>query len=159
MLLFKFGCLSANFAVFWQLLFKLLWNCRPEFCETWQEARTQHPLPSTKFSFFGPIGNKDGHHDLWLTLNTVDGFIFVGTNCRGLNENDTFLGFKICGHSIFLHISYRKCEFMGTGICGSDPLHENHENWYPTKIKPSTVLSVQRLDFNFITFSWSWFAC
>ena len=39
---------------------------------------------------------------------TVDGFIFVGTNFRGLNENDTFVGFKIRDHSIFLHFSYRK---------------------------------------------------
>ena len=39
---------------------------------------------------------------------TVDGFIFVGTNFRGLNENDTFVGFKIRGHSIFLHNSYIK---------------------------------------------------
>ena len=32
---------------------------------------------------------------------TVDGFIFVGTNFRGLNKNDTFMGFKSRGHSIF----------------------------------------------------------
>ena len=40
--------------------------------------------------------------------HTVDGFIFVGTNFRGLNENDTLAGFKIRGHSIFLHNSYTK---------------------------------------------------
>ena len=32
----------------------------------------------------------------------------MGTNFHGLNENDTFLGFKIGGQSIFLHNSYRK---------------------------------------------------
>ena len=32
----------------------------------------------------------------------VDGFIFVGNNFRGLNKNDTFVGFKIRGYSIFL---------------------------------------------------------
>ena len=39
---------------------------------------------------------------------TVDGFIFVGTNFRGSNENDTFVGFNIYmyGQSIFLHNSY-----------------------------------------------------
>ena len=36
-------------------------------------------------------------------VNTVDGFIFVGTNFRGLNKNDIFVGFKIRGHSIFFH--------------------------------------------------------
>ena len=41
-------------------------------------------------------------------LYTVDGFIFVGTNFRGLNKNDTFVGFEIRGFSIFLHNSYRK---------------------------------------------------
>ena len=44
---------------------------------------------------------------------TVDGFIFVGSNFRGLNENDTFMGFKICGNSIFLHNSYRKSLIRG----------------------------------------------
>ena len=46
-------------------------------------------------------------------LNTVDGFNFVGTNFRGLNENDTFVGFKVRGHSIFLHNSYRKLLIRG----------------------------------------------
>ena len=39
---------------------------------------------------------------------TVDGFIFVGTNFHGLSENDTFMGFKVRGHSIFLYNPYRK---------------------------------------------------
>ena len=43
-----------------------------------------------------------------VLLYTVDGFIFMGTNFHGLNENDTFVGFKIHGHSIFFHDSYRK---------------------------------------------------
>ena len=32
----------------------LLWNCWIEFNKTWQEARSQRPLPS--LCFFGPIG-------------------------------------------------------------------------------------------------------
>ena len=44
-----------------------------------------------------------------ITLNgTVDAFIFVGTNFRGLKTNDKFVGFEIRGFSIFLIISYRK---------------------------------------------------
>ena len=45
--------------------------------------------------------------------NTVDGFIFMGTSFRGLNENDTFIGFKIRGRSIFLHNSYKKSLIRG----------------------------------------------
>ena len=41
----------------------------------------------------------------------VDGFIFVSTNFRGLNKNDTFVRFKIRGRSIFFHNSYRKLPF------------------------------------------------
>ena len=44
-----------------------------------------------------------------ITLSaTVDGFIFMDTNFRGLNKNDTFVGFKIRGNCIFFHNSYRK---------------------------------------------------
>ena len=51
-----------------------------------------------------------GDHILPLT---VDGFIFVGTNFRGWNENDTFVVFKVRGRSIFLHNSYRKLLIRG----------------------------------------------
>ena len=57
------------------------------------------------------------HYD----LHTVDGFIFMGTNFRGLNKNYAFLGFIIHGNSIFLHNSYRNRHFVATGIHGSDP--------------------------------------
>ena len=52
---------------------------------------------------------------LKIIANTVEGFIFVGTNLPGLKENDTFAGFKICGHStcIFLHNLYRKSQICG----------------------------------------------
>ena len=45
--------------------------------------------------------------------HTVDGFIFVGTNFRGLNKKDTFVGFKIHGHCIYFHNAYRKLPFRG----------------------------------------------
>ena len=59
---------------------------------------------------------------------SVDGlkFIVVG---RRLNNNHTLLGFKIRGHRIFPHNSYRKSHFVGTGIHRSDS-HDNHKNWY-----------------------------
>ena len=48
-----------------------------------------------------------------LKFYTVDGFIFVGTNFCGYNKIDTFVGFKILGHSICLHNSYRKSLIRG----------------------------------------------
>ena len=48
----------------------------------------------------------------WVYLH-ADGFIFVGTNFRGLNKIDNFVGFKICGFSIFIHNLYRKLPFHG----------------------------------------------
>ena len=42
----------------------LLWHCWMEFNETWQEARSQHPLPS--FCFSGRSEKQDGCPGLWL---------------------------------------------------------------------------------------------
>ena len=42
----------------------LLWNSWTEFNETWQEARSQSPLPS--FSFSGRSEKQDGHPCLWF---------------------------------------------------------------------------------------------
>ena len=42
----------------------LLWNCLMEFNETWQEARSQRPLPSLCFS--GQSEKQDGRPGLWL---------------------------------------------------------------------------------------------
>ena len=47
----------AALASDWRRHFRLLlWNCWTEFNEIWQEGRSQRPLPTTKFLFFGPIG-------------------------------------------------------------------------------------------------------
>ena len=42
----------------------LLWNRRTEFNQTWQEARTRHPLPSLCIS--GRSEKQDGRPGLWL---------------------------------------------------------------------------------------------
>ena len=44
--------------------FRLLWNRWTEFNETWQEARSQRPLPSLCFS--GRSEKQDGRPGLWL---------------------------------------------------------------------------------------------
>ena len=42
----------------------LLWNRWIEFNETWQEAKSQRPLPS--LCFLGQSEKQDGHPGLWL---------------------------------------------------------------------------------------------
>ena len=54
----------AALASDWLRHFRLLWNCWTEFHETWQEARSQRPLPSLCFS--GRSEKQDGHPRIWL---------------------------------------------------------------------------------------------
>ena len=54
----------AALASDWLRHFRLLWNRWTEFNETWQEARSQRPLPSLCFS--GPSEKQDGRPGLWL---------------------------------------------------------------------------------------------
>ena len=53
-------------------------NLRTEFKESWQEARSQHPLPS--FVFFGPIGKTRWPPGLWLAE------IFSTSSLKPLNR-------------------------------------------------------------------------
>ena len=57
----KMAALASDWLRHFRLL---LWNCRTEFNETWQEARSQHPLPSLCFS--GRSEKQDGRPGLWL---------------------------------------------------------------------------------------------
>ena len=57
----KMAALAFDWPRHFQLLF---WNRRTEFNETWQEARSQRPLPSLCFS--GRSEKQDGHPGLWL---------------------------------------------------------------------------------------------
>ena len=57
----KMAALASNWLRHFRLL---LWNRWTEFNETWQEARSQPPLPSLCFS--GRSEKQDGHPGLWL---------------------------------------------------------------------------------------------
>ena len=57
----KMAALASDWLRHYQLL---LWNCWREFNETWQEARSQRPLPSLCFS--GRSEKQDGRPGLWL---------------------------------------------------------------------------------------------
>ena len=56
------------------------------------------------------------------------------TNFRGLNENDTLVGFKVHGHSIFLHNSYRK--LLSHGYCNS---------WFGLSTKTTKISTPRKL--------------
>ena len=57
----KMAALASDWLRHFRLL---LWNCWTEFIETWQEARSRHPLPSLCFS--GRSEKQDGRPGLWL---------------------------------------------------------------------------------------------
>ena len=57
----KMAALASDWLRHFRLL---LWNRWTEFNETWQEARSQRPLPSLCFS--GPSEKQDGHPGLWM---------------------------------------------------------------------------------------------
>ena len=56
----------------------LLWNCWTEFNGTWQEPRSQCPLPS--LCFFGQSEIQDGHLHLWLAET------FLNSSLKPLNR-------------------------------------------------------------------------
>ena len=57
----KMAALASDYLRHFRLLF---WNCWTEINETWQEARSQCPLPSLCFS--GRSEKQDDHPGLWL---------------------------------------------------------------------------------------------
>ena len=57
----KMAALASDWLIHFRLL---LWNRWTEFHETWQEARSQRPLPSLCFS--GWSENQDGRPGVWL---------------------------------------------------------------------------------------------
>ena len=57
----KMAALASDWLRHFRLL---LWNCWTEFNETWQEARSQGPLPSLCFS--DRLEKQDGRPGLWL---------------------------------------------------------------------------------------------
>ena len=57
----KMAALASDWLTHFRLL---LWNRSTEFNETWQEARSQRPLPSLCFS--GRSEKQDGRPGLWL---------------------------------------------------------------------------------------------
>ena len=90
----------AALAYDWLRHFRLLWNHWTEFNETWQEARSQHPLPSLCFSG-GSKKKQDGRPGLWLAeifstsplkpLNRIQQNL-IGSKTSTSSTNFLFLG-------------------------------------------------------------------
>ena len=75
-----------------------------------------------------------------LKLYTVDSFIFVGTNFRGLNKNNTFMGFKVRCKGIFYWIIHTEnWNFVGTGIRWSDLPRK------PRKLEPNEIEAIHSI--------------
>ena len=87
----------------------------------WYEKYKHYERPSCILSFY-------------TSYYTMDGFIFVGTDFCGLSKYDTFIGFKIRGHSIFLHNSYRKLLFRGYYISWIGPSTKTTKIGTPRKL-------------------------
>ena len=86
----KMAALAADWLRHFRLL---LWNQWTEFNETWQEARSQRPLPSLCFS--GRSKKQDGRPGLWLAET------FSTTPLKPLNGiQRNFIGSKISTSSI-----------------------------------------------------------
>ena len=93
----KMAALASDWLKHFRLL---LWNRWREFNETWEEARSQHPLPS--FCFSGRSEKQDGRQGLWLT-ETLSTPLLKQLN--GIQRN--FTGSKISTSSTNLYFSGR----------------------------------------------------
>ena len=92
----KMAALASDWLRHFRLLF---WNLWTEFIETWQEARSQCPLPSLCFS--GRSEKQDGCPGLWLAetfstsplkpLNRIQRYL-IGSKISMSSTNFVFLG-------------------------------------------------------------------
>ena len=74
----------------------LLWNCWTEFNETWQEAGSQHPLPSLCFS--SRSEKQDGRPGLWLaeTFSTSPLIITERNSTKFDRKQDLKALYQVC---------------------------------------------------------------
>ena len=59
----------------------------------------------------------DKRENFCTKSDTVDGYIFLDTNFRGLNQIGIIMGLKV--FSFIVHTE--NCYFLGTELCGLDP--------------------------------------
>ena len=98
----------AALASDWQRHFRLLlWNCWTEFNNSWQEARSQRPLPSLCFS--GRSEKQDGGPGLWLAetfstspLKRLNGIQWNLTGSKTSTSSTKFMFFGPIGKTRWL---------------------------------------------------------
>ena len=95
----KMAALASDWLRHFRLL---LWNRWMEFNETWQEARSQRPLPSLCFS--GQSKKQDGRPGLWLAerfstspLKLLNGIQRNLTGCKISTSSSKFVFFGTIG--------------------------------------------------------------
>ena len=94
----KMAALASNWLSHFRLL---LWNHWTEFNETWQEGRSQHPLPSLCFS--GRSEKQDGRTGLWLaetfstSLKPLNGVQWNLTGRKISTSSSKFVFFRPIG--------------------------------------------------------------
>ena len=118
----------------------LLWNRWTEFNKTWQEARSQHPLPSLCFS--GRSEKQDGRLGLWL----AETFLTSLKPLNGIQQNLT--GSKISTSStkfVFLGRSEKQDGGLGLWLAETfstsplKPLNGIQRNLTGSKISTSST--------------------
>ena len=95
----KMAALASDWLRHFRLL---LWNCWTEFIETWQEARSQCPLPRLCFS--GRSEKQDGRPGLWLAetfstspLKPLNGILRNLTGGKISTSSTKFVFFGLIG--------------------------------------------------------------
>ena len=104
----------------------LLWNRWIDFKETWQEARSQHPLPSLCFS--GRSEKQDGRPGLWLAetfstsplkpLNGIQRNLTGGQDHNFLYKVWVFRADQLTKMSALVYFSKRWHIVLRCMICG-----------------------------------------
>ena len=95
----KMAALASDWLRHFRLL---LWNCRTEFNEIWQEASSQRPLPS--LCFLGRSEKQDGRPGLWLAetfstspLTPMNGIQLILTGSKISTSSTKFVFFEPIG--------------------------------------------------------------
>ena len=116
----------------------LLWNRRTDFNETWQEARSQCPLPSLCFS--GPSKKQDGRPGLWLG----ETFSTSLKPLNGIQRNMTGSKISMSSTKSVFFRPIRKTRWPSWPLIGWDIFNFSSETaeWNSTKLDRKQDLNV-----------------
>ena len=129
----KMAALASDWLRYFRLL---LWNRWMEFNETWQEARSQRPLPSLCFS--GRSEKQDGRPGLWLAET------FSTSPLNGIQRNFTGSKISMSSTKFVFFGPIRKTRWPPWPLIGWDIFHFSSETaeWNSTKLNRKQDLNV-----------------